>query len=391
MNASKEEEREEDEEEEEEVSWETLLQNRHLDQWKSWDPQDTKGNIAKLDRQLQEYSTSRLCSSEEGEEGGQEGNGYPGDPTDLIPGTGRAERPLVVFVARHLSKYEKYRKTYFRGDWAEFMKTRMNSMGLRPEACYYAYLFPFTIAENYPSEDQGRIFLPYLAKRIEWMRPKVVVGLGKSVCKYLAAEFVQAKISDSPFNFDKFLEDTIPSQQNNKKKKKKAKLLRFANPKDAVMMGSPHPFSLLQNQRAAAAASPSNPKKESVDWENLLVALKDFLFPHRISGPKVYDTRDGKYKIDPLHAVKKAAEMEYEERKKRKREEEEKKKNVVAASTRDPNDNSVPQNGKTECGREETEKRIKLSKNQSNLDGYFSLERGIEKKGEEEEEEVTVK
>jgi len=272
------------------------------------------------------------------------------------------------------------------------MKTRMNAMGLRPEACYYAYLFPFTVAENYPSEDQERIFLPYLAKRIEWMRPRVVVGLGKSVCKYLAAEFVQAKIPDSRFNFDKFLEDTIPSQQN-KNKKKKTKLMRFANPKDAVMMGSPHPFSLLQNQRTAAA-SPSNPQKECADWENLLAALKDFLFPHRISGPKVYDTRDGKYKIDPLHAVKKAAEMEYEERRKRKREEEEekRKKNEVAVGTRDPNDNSVPQNGKTEGGREEIEKRIKLSKNQSNLDRYFSLERGIGKKGEEEEEEeVTMK
>ena len=311
MNASKE------EEEEEEESWETVLQKSHIDQWKSWDSSDTTGNIKRLDHQLQAYSTSRLCCSSEEEE-----NGYTEEFVDLIPGIGCVDRPLVFFVVRHLSKHEKYNKSYFEGKWVDFMKSEMGEIGLKNERCYYAYLFPFTITENYPSEDQERIFLPYLAKRIELMGPKVVVGLGKSVCKYLASEFVVAKMSASPFNLDKFLEDTVPPssqpiQNKNNNKKKKKRLQRFTHPKDTVMMGSPHPYSILLNRQGTAF----DQKKERRYWESLHVALEDFLFPHRISGPRVYDPKDGKYKINPLDAVSRAARMEHEEKNKRKREE----------------------------------------------------------------------
>lgn len=97
----------------------------------------------------------------------------------LVMGDGNLDSK-IVFIGEAPGKKEDEQGKPFVGASGKFLNEMLDSVGLQRDDIYITNIVKYRPPENRdPSNDEKRLFWPYLMKQLEIIDPKVIVTLGR--------------------------------------------------------------------------------------------------------------------------------------------------------------------------------------------------------------------
>lgn len=97
----------------------------------------------------------------------------------LVMGDGNLDSK-IVFIGEAPGKNEDEQGKPFVGASGKFLNEMLDSVGLQRDDIYITNIVKYRPPENRdPSNDEKRLFWPYLMKQLEIIDPKVIVTLGR--------------------------------------------------------------------------------------------------------------------------------------------------------------------------------------------------------------------
>lgn len=107
-------------------------------------------------------------------------------PTDIIPGEGNADKPIML-IGEAPGHHEHVQRRPFVGRSGQFLRKTLEAVGLPPAKVYISNIVKVRPPENRdPTPAEIAAFKPYLDQEIELLQPKLIVTLGRfSMAKFL--------------------------------------------------------------------------------------------------------------------------------------------------------------------------------------------------------------
>lgn len=107
--------------------------------------------------------------------------------------------------------YYDLKKRGEKGDTHQTIETILSQQEFNIKDIYYAFLFPWTIKKEDPNlREYVDLFIPYLLRRIEIIKPKIVVGIG-SAMKYIVNCHFRTKFAGITSEIKKIFDVPVPS------------------------------------------------------------------------------------------------------------------------------------------------------------------------------------
>ena len=152
--------------------------------------------------------------------------------------------------------------------------------------CYFMYAFPFEIPRKEPPTDaELHLFLPFASRRLEILRPTVVVALSVACAKYFFSSMKPHALSES----------RVPPIERALEEAKPEKNVRIGAI-EVMGLHCPNPFRVLKDATGLG--------KMRKMWDACFVRVGEISNPHRVRGPKMFFENVGEERVAAFPVMK---------------------------------------------------------------------------------------
>ncbi len=238
---------------------------------------DRDGQLAFLDEELGKYLYSSLARN----------------TSVLLPGRGSTSRPKVVFLLPSPWKSDLKNETayfseppYHLSDSYELLFREVRELELE-DKCYYMYALPFEApGDDPPTDAELRLFLPFARRRLEILRPSLVVALSLPSAKYVFSSMNPYALSESRVpRFDRALDEPKPEQRVR------------VGAVDVMALHCPHPYGVLKDGLESW--------KGKV-WKACFKRVDEIVNQYRVRGPMMWDKEKRRYSVAAFPVMRSA-------------------------------------------------------------------------------------
>lgn len=217
----------------------------------------------------------------------------------FLPGRGSL-RPKVVFLLPNPWESDLENETaYFSdpphhlSDSYELLFHEVRQLELH-DKCYYMYALPFNAPRDDPPTDaELHLFLPFARRRLEILRPSLVVALSLPSAKYVFSSMKPNALSANRVPcFDRALDEQKPERRVR------------VGAVDVMALHCPHPFGVLKDGLGSW--------KRKV-WNACFARVDAIANQYHVRGPRTWDKETRRYSVAAFPVMRSAQDAKSKE------------------------------------------------------------------------------